>query len=105
MVYNLQLLNSVFTGNFNGTPIIKDMKTFNSLFIAFLIFSFTSCLQSKKSNFTNDLKSIDVDVARVTDYYDISPDVEIDWGILSLETSDYSLISYIDRIIFENDRC
>jgi hypothetical protein len=50
------------------------------------------------------LIEIHIDPSKVEDAYDISNDIEPEWDMVALETTDDCLISGIDRIFYRNDK-
>jgi hypothetical protein len=73
------------------------MKTVR-FFLLFL--TLCSCSQNKV---TNDLIIIHIDPSKVEDAYDISNDVEEEWEIFALETTDDCVVNQISNIIYQNN--
>ncbi|MDR1593167.1 MAG: 6-bladed beta-propeller [Prevotellaceae bacterium] len=74
------------------------MKAFRLLL---LIFVLCSCSQNKV---VSDLIEIHIDPSKIEEAYDISNNVEPEWDIVALETTDECLISDINGIEYQNNR-
>ena len=62
------------------------------------------CLCSCSNNgITHDLMEINIDPLDIKSSYDIADDVEQEWDIIALETTDDCLISRIVNLIYKND--
>jgi hypothetical protein len=74
------------------------MKIFRLLL---LFFTLCSCSQDK---IASNLIEIHIDPSKVEEAYDISNDVEPEWDIVALETTDDCLITDINRIVYQNNK-
>jgi hypothetical protein len=74
---------------------MKKMKLF--YFIAGFI-SFVSCSREK----VNTLIEIHIDPSQVESAYDIANDIELEWDIIALETTDSYLINTINKLNYQN---
>jgi hypothetical protein len=69
--------------------------------LLFLFLILCSCSQNK---IVSDLIEIHIDPSKVEEAYDISNDVEPEWDIVALETTDDCLITDINRIEYQNSK-
>ena len=69
--------------------------------IAILLLLAISC---KQETATNSLIHINIDPDKVEEIYDIAGDVENEWEIIPLETTDECLVAQISKIVFQNGK-
>jgi hypothetical protein len=76
------------------------MKRFKFIYFVTGLLIFFSCSESK--NKVSALAEIRIDPSKVEPAYDIAGDIESQWDIIALETTDDCLISDIDKVIYRN---
>jgi hypothetical protein len=87
---NIEALLDILIKNYN------NMQKIQFFIMALIIFS--SC--SKKN--ASSLVEVHINPAKVEPAYDIANDIEAEWDIVALETTDNCLISDIDKLIYQN---
>jgi hypothetical protein len=74
------------------------MKKMKLLYIVVGLIAFISCSREKAST----LVEIHIDPSKVEAAYDIANDIESEWDIITLETTDSYLINAINKLYYQN---
>ena len=74
------------------------MKKFKLVYFVVGLIAFISCSREKVST----LVEIHIDPSQEKSAYDIANDIESEWDIIALETTDSYLITAINKLYYQN---